>query len=166
MPKTIDSIIIHCSDSDWGTAREIRKWHTDAPPNGRGWTDIGYQFVIMNGRPTPRQELAALDGSIECGRYLDEDNIIEPNELGIHALGYNDRSIGICLVGRSFEGKKSFTIRQFDSLKEMLFELVKLHNIPVKNVLGHCETESGKSQGKTCPDFDVEDFRTWLKGRV
>ena len=161
MPKNIDSIIVHCSDSEWGTAREIKKWHTDPIPQGRGWSDIGYHFVIQNGKPTPRQNLPALDGSIECGRYIDEDNVIGPNEMGIHALGYNDHSIGVCLIGT-----KTFTIPQFDALKRLLQDLCREHGIPVENILGHCETESGKAQGKTCPNFAVSDFRTWLKGRV
>ncbi len=161
MPKKIDSIIIHCSDSPWGCAREIRKWHTDPLPQGRGWSDIGYHFVVQNGRPTPHQLVPALDGMVECGRYIDEDNVITADEQGIQCLGYNDRSIGVCLIG-----VREFTIPQFDSLKRLLQDLCKEHAIPAENVLGHCETESGKSQGKTCPNFDVAAFRTWLKGRV
>ena len=46
--KTIDNIIVHISDSSFGSAREIRKWHTE-----KGWKDIvsalrlvGYDYVI------------------------------------------------------------------------------------------------------------------------
>ncbi len=161
MARKIDSIIIHCSDSEWGTAREIKKWHTDPAPQGRGWSDIGYHFVIQNGKPTPHQVLLSLDGAIENGRYIDEDNVVGPDEMGIHCLGYNDHSIGICLIG-----KTTFTIPQFDALKRLLQDLCKEHGIQVENILGHCETASGKAQGKTCPNFDVSAFRTWLKGRV
>lgn len=161
MTRQIDSIIVHCSDSEWGTAREIKKWHTDAPPTGRGFSDIGYHFVIQNGRPTPHQELPALNGSIECGRPIDEDNVIGPDETGIHCLGYNDRSIGVCLIG-----VKRFTLEQFDALKHLLLDLCRQHNIPADGVLGHYETESGKAQGKTCPNFSVLDFRMWLGGRI
>ena len=161
MPNLITNIVVHCSDSEWGTAREIKKWHTMPIPEGRGWSDIGYHWVIQNGKPTPHQILPALDGSIECGRYLDEDNIIEADEMGIHCLGYNLNSIGICLIGIEV-----FTIKQFDALKNLLLDLCRNHNIPADNVLGHFETESGKAQGKTCPNFQVADFRTWLKGRI
>jgi hypothetical protein len=158
MPKKIDSLIIHCSDSPWACAREIKKWHTDPKPEGRGWSDIGYHFVILNGRITAKQELAALDGSVECGRYLDEDNIIEPDEFGIHCLGYNDHSIGICLVG-----KTKFTDMQMAALKDLTLELCRLHDIHPEDVLGHCETESGKKEGKTCPNFSVEIVREYLR---
>ena len=161
MPKTIDSIIIHCSDSEWGCAREIKKWHTDPTPQGRGWSDIGYHFVIQNGRPTPRQNIPSLEGSIECGRLLDEDNVIGTDETGIHCLGYNEHSVGICLIG-----VKTFTMPQFESLKHLLQDLYREHGIPIENILGHCETASGMSQGKTCPNFPVSSFRSWLKGRV
>lgn len=49
--RTIDLIIIiiHCAatkpSQDIG-ANTIRKWHTDPPPNGNGWSDIGYHYVI------------------------------------------------------------------------------------------------------------------------
>jgi N-acetyl-anhydromuramyl-L-alanine amidase AmpD len=53
-----------------------------------------------------------------------------------------------------------------DALKYLLFDLCRHYGIPVENVLGHCETDSGKAQGKTCPDFDVAALRMWLKSRV
>ncbi len=161
MPKKIDNIIIHCSDSVWGCAREIKLWHTLPPPDGRGWSDIGYHFVILNGRITPKQELSALDGCVECGRYLDEDDIIAPFEIGIHCLGYNDHSIGICLVGKS-----QFTQNQMESLKDLCLELCQLHEIPANNILGHCETVSGQKEGKSCPNFDVAEIREYLRGAL
>jgi hypothetical protein len=166
MPKDIMNIIIHCSDSDWGCAREIRKWHTDAPPKGRGWSDIGYHFVIQNGKILSDTYLATCDGAVECGRKLDADMEIEPDEMGIHCLGYNDHSIGVCVIGKREDKWTTFTTEQMFSLRELVGELCRKYGIPADNVLGHCETESGKAQGKTCPDFDVAAIRTWLKGRV
>lgn len=162
----ISNIIIHCSDSSWGCAREIRKWHTDPEPNGRGWSDIGYHFVILNGRALPDLYLASLDGSIEVGRRLDGNTYIEPNEMGIHALGYNEKSIGICLIGEKKNGESTFTMEQFYSLRELCLELCCMFHVEPNAVLGHCETDSGKAQGKTCPDFDVHTIRNYLKGRV
>ena len=164
--KLIDNIIIHSSDSPWGTAREIKLWHTDLPPRGRGWSDIGYHFIILNGKPVDSSfYLEPLDGSIECGRRLDGDMDIEPDEVGIHTLGYNKSSIGICMIGMKLD-RITFTIRQFDALKGLLIALCQHYKIDSNKVLGHCETISGKKQGKTCPEFDVAPFRTWLKGRV
>lgn len=178
MSKKITNIIVHCSASPWGCAREIRKWHTDPKPAGNGWSDIGYHFVIQNGRPLPDLYLTAMDGAIEAGRRLDGDMDIEPGETGIHALGYNYNSIGICLIGERRKlplpqgegqgegGVATFSLEQMDSLKFLLFDLCRLYGVPAEKVLGHYETESGVKQGKTCPDFDMSGIRTWLKGRI
>ena len=147
--ELITNIVIHCSDSTWGCAREIDKWHKN-----NGWTAIGYSFVIMNGIILPNFNIPALDGSIECGRFLDEDNFIEDNEIGAHTLGYNDNSVGICLIGAD-----KFSPAQFLSLRELLRDLTVRWNIPKENIIGHYETESGKEQGKTCPNFDMKIFR-------
>ena len=143
-------IIVHCSDSTWGCAREINEWHVK-----RGWSGIGYHFVILNGLPETNKHIIALEGAIECGRDMDSE--------GAHCLGYNDRSLGICLIGN---GAGSFKIDQFDSLKMLLLELCKMYGIPPENVLGHGETESGKAEGKTCPNFNVSDIRSYLRGRI
>jgi len=111
MSKTFTNIIIHCSDSEWGCVRVIREWHL-----GRGWRDIGYHFVILNGYVTyedyrAKRYLMSLDGSIECGRYLNQNLIVEHNEVGAHTLGYNDKSIGICLIGKNIFVMNDFRLK-------------------------------------------------------
>lgn len=159
----ITHIIVHCSDSPFGSVDEIRAWH-----QAKGWKDIGYHFVVLNGRVNADLRLPSLDGSIECGRSLDGDAFLEDNEVGAHTLGYNESSLGVCLIGMKDpkSGVVTFTIKQFEALKGLLSDLCKHYGVLVENVLGHRETESGKAQGKTCPDFDVAAFRTWLKGRI
>jgi hypothetical protein len=115
----------------------------------------GYHFLILNGKVEPDKYFMTLEGSIECGRDLDSD--------GAHCLGYNETSIGVCLVG---DGPDSFVIDQFSSLKKLLQELCIKYSIPVENILGHGETESGKKEGKSCPNFSVADIRMWLKGKI
>lgn len=143
----ITNIIIHCSDSSFGDVNIIRKWHKE-----RGWRDIGYHFVILNGHITKKFELVVLDGSIETGRFMDEDNYLEPSEIGAHALGYNQNSIGICLIGED-----AFTIAQMNSLQNLVRELSKKYSISTNNVIGHYETMT--AHGKTCPNFDMAKFR-------
>jgi N-acetylmuramoyl-L-alanine amidase len=145
----ITNIIIHCSDSRWGCARAIRQWHQQ-----KGWKDIGYHFVILNGQFGPGFYVEAANGSIEAGRYLDQDNMLDENEVGAHALGYNGNSVGICLVG-----KETFTGAQMESLASLVRELQRKYNVPTTNVLGHRDTASGKKEGKTCPNFDVIKWR-------
>lgn len=146
----ITNIVIHCSDSDWGCAREIRRWHQK-----KGWRDIGYHFVILNGRPKPDLFLGALVGSIEAGRDLDGDDVIEENEVGAHALGYNGNSVGICLIGKG----PRFLETQLAALESLCKALMARYNVPPTNVLGHYQTASGKKEGKTCPNFDVTKWR-------
>src|SRR3990170_921634 len=115
----IKKIIIHCSDSDWGSMREINRWHSERFKMTRDLLYVGYHFVILNGRVLPELYLASLNGAIEPGRRLDDDQFIEQNEKGAHALGYNESSIGVCMIGRRNPqtGELSFTPRQFDALK-------------------------------------------------
>ena len=146
----IKNIIIHCSDSPFGNVNDIRQWHKE-----KGWRDIGYHFVILNGLLDPDFYLPALNGSIECGRPLDGDKWIVGNEVGAHALGYNKNSIGICLIGET-----AFTPDQHFSLLTLIKDLIA-HFAECKiKVLGHCETEKGR--GKTCPNIDMDKFRSFL----
>jgi len=89
-------VIIHCSDSAFGNVALITKWHIVE----RGWSNIGYHYVILNGWLSPKKYHFQYDGHIETGRPLDDDSDMELDEIGAHAFGYNDR-IGICLIGKS-----------------------------------------------------------------
>ena len=145
--EKVKQLIIHCSDSDFGSANLIRKWHQE-----KGWRDIGYHFVVLNGWIVPDFYLPSMDGSIECGRDLDGDSFIEPNEIGAHALGYNQTSIGICLIGT-----KDFSCDQFSNAEFLCADLRARFNVPIEEVKGHYECEN--SHGKTCPNFDMDKFR-------
>lgn len=90
----IKALVVHLSASVWGDAKVIRQWHTATPPNGRGWSDIGYHAVILNGKREYRSDyVKELDGKIEPGRPF--------NIVGAHcqAGGMNSISLGVCLVG-------------------------------------------------------------------
>ena len=55
--RDINRIMLHCSATVEGkdySVDTIRKWHVD----GRGWSDIGYHYVIQ------------LDGTISQGRPI------------------------------------------------------------------------------------------------
>jgi len=134
--STTEKIVIHCADTyevmDIGAA-EINQWHLD-----RGWNGIGYHFVIRR------------DGEVEVGRDIDE--------VGAHAKGYNQESIGICMVGgRGVDGKPedNFTDNQWESLEDLVDILEETY--PDAEVFGHNELNPHKA----CPSFDVQD---WLDG--
>jgi len=143
-----NNIIIHCSDSTWGSASEIRKWHLE-----KGFRDIGYHFNIPNGRIRPNFYLPELDGTVEVGRPLDGDPIVEVDEIGAHALGYNDSAIGVCLIG-----KNVFSMYQLSTLTKLIVRLQLQFNIPLERVLGHYEVD----QKKTCPNMDMTVYRRSL----
>ncbi|KKP52078.1 MAG: hypothetical protein UR43_C0015G0014 [candidate division TM6 bacterium GW2011_GWF2_33_332] len=88
-------VIVHCSDSSWGNAAAITKWHLE-----RGFETIAYHYVILNGRLSPFKMHMEYDGHIETGRPLDDDNDFELDEKGAHAFGYN-MAVGLCLIGLS-----------------------------------------------------------------
>lgn len=146
--RTITRIIIHCADTpahmDIGAA-EIRQWHTDPKPRGRGWSDIGYHYVIRR------------NGLVETGRDLDGDGDID-EEIGAHAYGNNDDSLGICLVG----GKPdfNFTFAQLVALVNLTLDLAQIHNVPQSGIIGHRDVNMS---GKTCPTFDVASLFAALK---
>tara|TARA_B100001248_G_C27322210_1_gene427322 strand:- start:398 stop:811 length:414 start_codon:yes stop_codon:yes gene_type:complete len=131
MDRHIDKIVVHCSATPEGrdvSAATIDQWHKE-----RGWSGIGYHFVV------------ALDGNIEYGRDL--------NKTGAHVKGHNTGSIGICYIGGldsvSRTAKDTRTSEQKESLLDLIKTLKKLH--PFATVHGHNEFSS-----KACPCYDVK----------
>jgi N-acetylmuramoyl-L-alanine amidase len=133
--RDINKIIIHCSATPEGkevSVDTIRGWHV----NGRGWSDIGYHFVVQ------------LDGSINYGRDLDRS--------GAHTKGHNKGSIGICYIGgveeKQVDGKwiakDTRTPEQKEALLDLLKTLKRLH--PEATINGHREYAA-----KACPCFDA-----------
>ncbi len=137
--REIEHIVIHCADTKPDMevdAARIKRWHLK-----RGWSDIGYHYIIKR------------NGTIEQGRDRDNDgNILE--EIGAHVKGYNRNSIAICWVG-GYDGIDNRTNEQKTSL-ETLIKL--LHEIyPNARILGH---KDFPGVSKNCPSFEVTD---WLK---
>lgn len=132
MKRKIEKLIIHCSATREGQHIDvdtIRDWHV----NGRGWSDIGYHYVIY------------LDGSIHPGRPIERS--------GAHTKGYNSTSIGICYIGGvETDGKTpkdTRTPEQKSALDGLLFDLTE--QFPKATIHGHNEFAN-----KACPSFDVQ----------
>jgi len=104
------NVILHCSDSKFGNAALITKWHL-----ANGWTTIGYHYVILNGWLSSKKYHQYFDGRLESGRALDDDAFIEPDEWGAHTKGYNN-AVGICLIGESGDFTEAQKTRLFDIL--------------------------------------------------
>lgn len=104
---------------------------------------IGYHYVIYR------------NGALATGRD-------EP-EIGAHVTGFNQKSIGICLVGTD-----RFRIAQWVALRELVTAL--LQRYPEARIVGHRDLSPDQNQNgivekfewlKTCPGFDVA---AWIAG--
>ena len=90
--REIKSIVIHCSDSEWGGVADIDRWHKE-----RGWDGCGYHFVITNGVTKAHDDYKPeADGLIQNGRDVEKP--------GAHVRGHNKYSVGICLIGADADG--------------------------------------------------------------
>lgn len=124
--REINLITLHCSDSDipeHDNVETIDRWHKQ-----RGWKGIGYHWYIDK------------KGGLWSGRA--------ESEVGAHAAGYNENSIGICLGGRN-----SFTEEQFERCASIVASMLDRYNLDIKDVVGHNEL----NPEKTCPNFPIEN---------
>jgi len=151
--RKIDKIIVHCSASHWGNLEEVRFWHLE-----KGWKDIGYHFLIENKYTLYTDFVRQQPNSFSNGRILQGRSV---SEYGAHVKGMNKSTIGICLIGVSV-----FSAKQKRSLYRLLMGLVKKYKLSYKDVLGHYECPTGKAQGKTCPNLDMNHIRKSLKWRL
>jgi hypothetical protein len=153
MPR-LKNIFLHCSSSPWGDVLTFDIWH-----KRRGWSGVGYHYVILNGRPFADVDYwEFLDGQIEPGRHLDDDPIFEEDEVGAHVAGRNRSSIGICLVG-----KKTFTDAQLQTAKKLLLKLLDHFDLKIEDILGHYEDPHTE---KTCPNIPMPGFRLYMQDKI
>lgn len=125
-PEDIRYAIIHHSATDEGNVAIFRKNHIEE----KKFSDIGYHYVICNGHGGP-------DGKIQEGRHI--------LFAGAHAVGRNDDSVGICLVGDFTKTKP--TSLQMEALYKLLRELMGKYPITFDRVLAHKEVSATECPG-------------------
>jgi len=145
MKNPIEGLVIHCSDSAFGSATLIKSWHTDPKPKGRGWADIGYHIVICNGLVENNTFMDFMDGAIEWGRDIDQD--------GAHTIGWNNLA-GLCLIGESGE----FTISQLESTRRVILYLIENHGLDPEKIYAHADLDKRKPY---CPG--IKDFKKFIQ---
>lgn len=128
--RTINSIVVHCSDSDiesHDNAETIEEWHKQ-----RGFKQIGYHFIIVK------------SGEVIKGRPL--------HMQGAHCKGHNATSIGVCLTGRD-----RFSSKQLISLGALCKQL--MYEYRITSVKPHNHYDKGKTcPNFELPPFDnIED---------
>lgn len=137
--RDIRRIILHCSATIEGAhfdVASIRRWHKE----DRGWSDIGYHYVIY------------LDGTTHIGRPL--------HLAGAHVRGHNHDSVGVCYVGGLDEkGKSKDTMTPAQDIA--FIQLVKAMRLMFgEHLTIHGHNDFAK---KACPCFDVADKYSFLK---
>ena len=134
--RDLSRIIMHCSATREGQhidVATIRKWHLD-----RGWSDIGYHYVIY------------LDGSVHGGRPI--------AKVGAHTSGHNKDSIGICYIGgcdQNMKAKDTMNDLQEIAMVNLVDALRKRYG--KLSIHGHNEFAN-----KACPSFKVYEKFDWL----
>ena len=135
--RPLNEIIVHCTATQphfmegakfRAKVDEVRRWHL-----GRGWSDIGYHFLIDR------------DGSVLPGRPIER--------TGAHVKGHNTGTIGIALFGGHGSSENdyfedNFTPAQDFALRQLLHKLQAEYGI--KKVTGH-----NQYAAKACPGFNV-----------
>jgi N-acetyl-anhydromuramyl-L-alanine amidase AmpD len=126
--RNINSIVVHHSASPTSTTfKQIYRWHTIE----RGWSDVGYHFVILG------------DGTIQEGRDI--------NKTGAHCRACNKTSVGICVTGNTNNVKPN--PQQLESLHDLLECLQYDFNIEIEHVYTH--REKGKTE---CPGNHLQEW--------
>jgi len=123
----VEYIIVHhtggtdanpLADTSSHTMEQVDQWH-----KAKGWDGIGYNWFIEK------------NGTLKKGR--------DESKTGAHTIGYNDKSIGICLAG-NFDLTLP-TKEQEKSLAGLIASLRAKYAIPLENVVPH-----RKFAKKTC----------------
>lgn len=138
-------VVVHHSSSAKSTPQGMDSWHRQ-----KGWSGLGYHFVIGGGVNYPDGHLFAgprwklqqtgAHCKASAGRYL---GVWRANNF------FNERGIGICLIG-DFETHPP-SARQVQTLVDLITVLVEETGVNPGQIFGH-----GEVTGKTaCPGRHV-----------
>ena len=129
---SIKQLIVHHSASPRNvTTAQIRHWHTNPTPEGKGWSDIGYHYIIEG------------DGKVEYGRPI--------SRIGAHCRGYNRESLGVCVVGNNTVPEHKWSMQQVAVLQDLVYGLRLV--FPKLTVRGHNEYAN-----TLCPGVDIQQI--------
>lgn len=143
----LELLCIHCTATPEGRQvfpDDIKRWHMSPPPNGRGWSRVGYSEMIM------------LSGAMVRLQDYNEDDVVDSWELTNGAVGINNKTRHIVYVGgtdKKGKPKDTRTQEQIETMRSYVRDFVKKH--PDTKVCGH-----NQFANKACPSFDVP---SWLR---
>lgn len=133
--RQIRDISLHCTDTNnpaHDNLETVRRWHTDKPPLGRGWTDIGYHFFVRS------------NGTFEIGRPI--------QTIPAAVEGHNAEMVAIAFHGKD---KKDFTKEQMLTGAKICYMLMTIFGIKKEKIRPH----HFWNPGKECPVFNVDDLK-------
>ena len=122
-------IILHHAEASRASVEDVNSWHIE-----RGWAGIGYHYYVRK------------DGTIWRGR---------PEwALGAHAVGHNDKSIGICCEGAYMT--ETMPAAQLAALKDLIRDIMNRYgNL---KLLRHKDVNETDCPGVNFPWAEVQQF--------
>ncbi|MEM6472173.1 MAG: D-Ala-D-Ala carboxypeptidase family metallohydrolase [Planctomycetota bacterium] len=136
----VTKLVVHHSASprDTTTVADVSRWHRE-----RGFSQIGYHQLILS------------NGTVQAGR--------PESIMGAHALGANQNSLGVCLMG-NFENETP-TAAQISSLVSVLQRWTREHRLPTTSIYGHFDVPGGKT-ATACPGRNLKSQMQNVKLQV
>ncbi|XP_001605218.1 peptidoglycan-recognition protein SC2 [Nasonia vitripennis] len=138
-------VIVHHAASDTCTSRAIcqarLRSFQDYHMNTKKWSDIGYNFLVGE------------DGNVYEGRGW--------GKAGAHAKTYNDKSIGICVIG-NYENRSPNSAAT-EAVKSLISHGVSLGKInKAYSLIGHRQASPTSCPGNKLYQL-VQTWPNWVK---
>jgi hypothetical protein len=151
--RKITHLVIHHSATPSGSVAEFREEHV-----ARGWSDIGYHFLIGNGKGSP-------EGEIKLGRPESKD--------GAGVWGNNQAKLHVVLVGNFEKGHSGYTglprRKQLGALGHWLLVKGKQYAREGRHprIVGHREIAL-PGHGTACPgnQMPLGHIRDWFDASI
>lgn len=142
------AIVVHASGSPGGTAAQL-----DSQARNGGLKELGYHFVIGNGRGMD-------DGELFVGRRW-RDQAPGAHVGGERGEWFNHHAIAICLIGDGDHHQP--TKAQLDRVVELSTALARRLGIPRERIYLHSELSDTTSPGRL---FPASNFREDVAARL
>ncbi len=121
---TVDAIIVHT---------------TGGPECRKGQVDFGTAGTV-NSMKSYFEQHAELGIHYLVGRDGQVAKSIPEGQVANHAIGWNERSIGVELINKG-DGKDPFPEAQIGALVGLIKEIRQRHRIDIANIKGHTEVD-------------------------
>lgn len=122
-------VVHHSASSPTTTPVDIRRWHVQE----NGWDDVGYHWLITS-----------------LGILVQARPIIYQ---GAHARGFNNGTLGVCLIGNNTVENQGWNSAQVETLQRLWLACRTIFGHDL-DVVGHRDLAAGTE----CPGVDVRSL--------